>query len=279
MSETEAPAERNWAHWSEPEFVEIDGLRTAYRRRGAGETVLFLHGQHFTRVWLPFYDELANAVDLIVPEHPGYGDTPLPPTLRSFEDYVLHYEAFTRELGLDRVHLVGHGIGGWIAANFAVHHPSRIASLTLMTPRGLRTAAGNGQDPFRLLEHELRAAYFNGREAGFDEYFEQQGGVEDILQRDVEGRAQALVSWNPRYDWRLEHRLKRVSAPTLVLGVDDDRYVPGAVAERYAELIDGAVLRTVPGTAGAPSGHMAHVEQPGEAAAPVLAHVAAHPAR
>ncbi|WP_053382413.1 alpha/beta fold hydrolase [Leucobacter celer] len=276
-TDTQTPAVRDWAHWSEPEFIEIDGLRTAYRRKGDGEPVLFLHGQHFTRVWLPFYEELSRSVDLIVPEHPGYGDTPLPETLRSFEDYVLHYEALTRELGVERVHLVGHAIGGWIAANLAVHHPDRIASLTLLTPKGLRVESGNGINPFRLLEHELRAAYFNGREDGFAEYFEQEGGVEDILQREVEGRAHALVAWNPRYDWRLDHRLRRVTAPTLVLGVDDDRYSPHAVAARYAELIDGAALQRIPGADGAPSGHMVHVERPAETAAAVRAHVAAHP--
>lgn len=282
-TDTQAPAAHeareahDWAHWSEPEFVEIDGLRTAYRRRGDGEPVLFLHGQHFTRVWLPFYEELSKRVDLIVPEHPGYGDTPLPGTLRSFEDYVLHYEAFMRELGVERVHLVGHAIGGWIAANLAVHHPGRVASLTLITPKGLRVEQGNGINPFRLLEHELRAAYFNGREDAFAEYFEQEGGVEDILQREMEGRAHALVAWNPRYDWRLDHRLRRVSAPTLVLGVDEDRYAPDAIAVRYAELVDGAELRRVPGREGAPSGHMVHVEQPGEVAAAVAGHVAAHP--
>lgn len=276
-AQTETKMEPTWEHWNEPEIVEIDGVRTAYRRKGQGEPVLFLHGLHFTRVWLPFYEELSKHADVIVPEHPGFGDSDLPETLRSFEDYVLHYEALMRELGLERVHLVGHALGGWLAANLAVHHPGKIASLTLISPKGLRVESGNGIDPFRLLDDELRDAYFNGRAADFAGLFDQEGHLEDILQRDKEGRAHALVAWHPRYDWRLDHRLGRVDAPTLVLRPEEDRYVPAAVAERYAELIDGATLETVKGRAGAPSGHMMQVEQPGDVAAAIVPHIGAHP--
>ena len=60
-------------YYTEPEMVEVNGLATAYRRKGAGEAVLFLHGAGFTRMWLPMYEQLSQSMDLIAPEHPGFG--------------------------------------------------------------------------------------------------------------------------------------------------------------------------------------------------------------
>src|SRR5207253_2649981 len=130
---TEA-AERNWPYYTEPEWVEVRGLRTALRRKGVGEPVVYLHGAGLTRRWLPLYERLAERVDLLVPEHPGFGDTPSPEWLDGFDDLVLHYDELFDLLGLERVHLVGHSLGGWIAADLAVFYPRRVKSLTLITP-------------------------------------------------------------------------------------------------------------------------------------------------
>ena len=83
-------------HYTEPEFVTVAGVPTAYRRKGAGEPVLFLHGAGATRMWMPFYEECASAVDFIAPEHPGFGETPMPPWLKDFTDVVIHYERTLR---------------------------------------------------------------------------------------------------------------------------------------------------------------------------------------
>ncbi|MET9973368.1 alpha/beta fold hydrolase, partial [Streptomyces sp. NPDC006356] len=90
---------RDWAYWTEPSYVDVDGLRTAYRRAGDGPTTLYLHGAGMTRMWPPFAQQLAQHVDLVVPEHPGFGDTPRPGHFRDFDDYVLHYDALIRRLG------------------------------------------------------------------------------------------------------------------------------------------------------------------------------------
>ncbi|MBN9623994.1 MAG: hypothetical protein J0H06_13785, partial [Actinobacteria bacterium] len=75
---------------------------------------------------------------------------------------------------------------------------------------------------------------------------------------------------------KLDRRLARAGIPTLVLGAEDDRIIPNAVAERYAELIPGAAYATVSGEPGRPTGHAPHVERPAAVAALVAEHVAAH---
>jgi pimeloyl-ACP methyl ester carboxylesterase len=269
--------QRSWAHYTEPSFVEIDGLRTAYRRQGSGERVVYLHGAGLTRMWLPFYAELGARHDLTAPEHPGFGDTPMPADLDDLDDYVLHYDAFFDALGLEPLHLIGHSLGGWTAAELAVFFPRRFKSLTLITPAGVRAGeriAEPGPDPFRLEPEEAVTALLNGRGGEYAEYFVQEGMPEDAVHAYAEATTFARLAWNPRYDHKLDRRLARVGIPTLVLGAEDDRIIPNAVAERYAELIPGAVHATVPGEPGQPTGHVPHLEHPAAVAALVAAHIA-----
>jgi pimeloyl-ACP methyl ester carboxylesterase len=258
------------------ERSEVGRLQVALRRRGAGEPVLYLHGDAFTRQWPAFLQQLSEECAVLAPEHPGYGDSEIDDTIQSFEDLVLHYDALLDTLGQDRVHLVGHALGGWLAANLAVVYPRRFKSLTLMTPMGLRIADAPLIDVFRMTPEETLAALFNGRGEAFADLFVHDGEPEDTIRSLTERATAARLMWNPRYDHRLEHRLQRVVAPTLVLGVQDDRMVPTATAARYAELITDARLETLPGAPGQPSGHAVHVEQPEAVAALVAAHVTAN---
>jgi pimeloyl-ACP methyl ester carboxylesterase len=273
---SETPPARDWAHYTEPSFIDADGLKTAYRRQGSGPTVVYLHGAGMTRIWLPFLQELSNSYDVVAPEHPGFGDTPRPQSLEGFDDLVLHYDALFRALELDRFHLIGHSLGGWIAANLAVFYPERFASLTLITPAGLRLVDVPSIDSFRMTPEETFAALFNGREAQYTDYLEQEGFPEDVVRAAEEGATRTLLTWNPRYDRRLDTRLARVTAPTAVIGADEDRVIPNAMVDRYAELIPGARAVRVPGGPDGPSGHVVHVEQPADVAALVAQHVNAN---
>jgi len=279
ISASAAPPQRTWAHYCEPSFIEVDGLRTAYRRKGVGEQVVYLHGGGLTRLWLPFLEEMAGHHDVIAPEHPGFGDTETPDTLDDMYDFVLHYDGLFNALGVDEAHLVGHSLGGWVAAELAVFYPRRFRSLTLITPAGLRVAdriAVPGVDSFRLEPAEAGETLMNGRGDRYTEFFEQEGFPNDAVQAFTESTTRAKLSWNPRYDRKLDHRLARVTTPTLVLGVEDDRLVTNAVAQRYADLIPGARHVVVAGPDGEASSHLVQLEQPADVAALIAAHVAAN---
>lgn len=271
-----AGSERSWAWWAEPSSVVVGGAETAFRRKGSGAPTVFLHGEGLTRVWLPFLEELSESVDVIAPEHPGFGDSALPDGFDGFDDVVLHYDAFFDALGLDQVHLVGHSLGGWIAAELAVFYPRRFKSVTLITASGLRLRDVPSIDTFRMTPEESLSASFNGREERYRELLVQEGEPEDMVREFEEGLVRARLSWNPRYDHKLDRRLGRVSAPALVVGVEEDRVVPTEMAARFGELIPGARVVTVAGDAGEPTGHLVHVERPAEVARLVSEHVIAN---
>jgi pimeloyl-ACP methyl ester carboxylesterase len=242
--------------YTEPEWIEVGGLRVAYRRKGQGPTTLYLHGAGLTRMWLPLYERLSGSVDLLVSEHPGYGETEMPDWLDGFDDLVIHYDSLLDALELERVHLVGYSLGGWIAAEIAVFHPRRLESLTLVTPIGLRIPGKPVGDVFAMDPETLFMTMFNDP-TNAPQILPDIESLDEIEHQFGEMATLARLAWNPRFDPKLERRLERVSCPTLVVRAEHDRLVPDEMAERYAELIDGARIETVPGT-----GHALVVEQP-----------------
>ena len=253
------PNERTWAFYTEPEIVDVRGAAVATRRKGAGEPVMYLHGAGLTRRWLPFHEHLSQTVDLIAPEHLGFGDTPMPDWLDGFDDLVIHYADFLDALELDTVHLVGHSLGGWIAAELAVFFPDRFCSLQLIAPGGLRGSFLN--DPFRQDGSEALERVFNGHAEDFPEYLEGGDRVEEIIQDYSELTTLARLAWNPRYDPKLERRLPRVTTPTQVILPDEDRIMNATVMAKYASLVPGARLTQIPGDP-IPTSHVPFVQEP-----------------
>jgi len=266
---------RGWKYWTVPDLVTVDGLETAYRRSGPGETVVYLHGAGNTRAWLPFHAALAAGHDVIAPEHPGYGDTGRPPHFDSWEDWILHYDGFFRALGLGRFHLVGNSLGGMLAAKLAITYPERFKSVTLVNPLGLRLPGEPLRNLYRWDENETDEAYFNGRRDRYTDLLVQEGTPDDDVQAYKEATSTALLYWNPRYDRKLDQRLPRVTAPFLSIGVDDDRVIGNAMARRYAELVPNGRYTRVRGRAGEPSSHMVFLEQPEDTAAAIAEHIRA----
>lgn len=272
QTERREPA-RDWPYWTEPEHLTLEDRSVAYRRAGEGPTVLFLHGGGLTRRWLPFHETLAQSVDLVAPEHPGFGDSDLPAHYRTFTDFALHYDEFIRALDLQNVHLVGTSLGGRIAGHLATMYPERFASLTLIVPAGLR-GTGSRPDPFRQTAEQSLELLTNGRADAIAEELAGFEYPENVIQGYREDTTLALLTFTNRYDRELEHRLSRVQAPTLIIDAEDDRVLGPGDAARFAELIPGAERVVIEGPApDAPSSHVLHVEQPATVAAAIVAHV------
>lgn len=275
MTGTEiAFAGRSWKRWTVPEIVDVQGIPTAYRRGGTGEPLVYLHGGGGTREWSPIHRELAKRFDVIAPEHPGFGDTPRGPDQDTWGDYVLHYDAFFRALDLHDFHLVGTSLGSWLAANLAVYYPERFKTLTLLTPMGVLVEDDPFVDIFRMTPEEEAEAMFNGRAERYLADLEQEGGLDDAMQQYAETSTATLLVWSPRHDRKFDTRLGRISIPSLVVGVEDDRLVGTGQAKRYAELLPNSTLVTIKGPEGELSSHGLPMEQPADVAMVVADHVA-----
>ena len=259
------------------EFLELAGGRVHLLRGGTGEPVLFLHAAGGAGAWLPFHSQLAEAgFEVIAPDHPGFGQSDDFPDVEAIDDLVYHYldvlDGLGFGLGSARPHVVGASFGGWVAAELAVHSPQLIGSLTLLSAAGLRLPDHPVADVFLMPPAKLAAALFHDPPPAPA----PPGTAPDldvIIAAYREATSLARFSWVPYLsDPKLERRLGRITAPTLVVAPADDRLIPVAHARRYAQLIGGAEYAEV-----AACGHAMHVERPGEFAALVASFLASHP--
>jgi pimeloyl-ACP methyl ester carboxylesterase len=238
--------------------LDVDGCTVSYQRAGAGPPLLYLHGGFGVTGWMPWMDRLAAAHDLIVPDHPGWGRSPMPSWLDNIHDLAYFYLDFMKALGLERVHVVGHSLGGWIACEIGVRSTARLATLSLIAPAGLRAPGVQKFDIFLATrEATTRAAY---HDPALAERVLAQPLEGDALDVDLQNRfSTARVGWQPRlYDPHLHKWLHRIDVPVLVLWGADDRIVPLAHSAEFTSRIPGARAVVIPNC-----GHVPQVEQLG----------------
>jgi len=111
---------------------------TGYSRSGHGEPLVLLHGLGSSRAaWDAIVPALAERFDVIAVDLPGFGTSALLPagSEPSPAGLAMAVAALLNDLGIDRPHLAGNSLGGWVAMELAKTRPVR--SVTLLSPAGL----------------------------------------------------------------------------------------------------------------------------------------------
>ncbi len=241
-------------------------------RGGDGPPLLLLHGGDAASTWTGLHEGLSGRFDVIAPDHPGMGRSDDFDRFQAVDDLVYHYDDLLDELDLASATVVGVSFGAWLAAELAVFAPARVDQLVLMAPLGLRLPDDPVTDIF-LMHHpqRLAALYHDPTRAPVA----AEGDIDAFVQAYRDMAAIARYAWKPFLsNPKLEGRLRRVRARTLVLAAAEDRVLPRAHAERYAECIEGARLEVVDDV-----GHAMHVERPDGVVDAVTSFLAAEEAR
>ena len=140
-----------------PEQVDaaVKGTPWPIRRQGSGATVLVLHGSTGAASWAGAQEALSAGHTVLLPTHPGFDGTTRPDWLDRISDLAQAYLELIDTQGWGQVHLVGHELGGWLAAEMAVRQPSAVASLSLISSQGLPVAPDAvGLDTFLLTDEQ-----------------------------------------------------------------------------------------------------------------------------
>jgi pimeloyl-ACP methyl ester carboxylesterase len=234
-------------------------------RGGEGAALVYLHGAAGVPGWLPFFEKLAAKHDVVVPEHPGFGNSDNPAWIRNVGDAAMYYLDFLDELGADKVHLVGHSLGGWIAAELAVRNAARLATLSLIAPAGIRVKGVPSGDSFIWSPEELARNLFYDQ--SFAETMLAQVPSEEEADRALTNRFMAAkLGWEPRwFNPALERWLHRIAVPTLVLWGADDKIMPSRYAELWGERVPHAQVDVIP-----QCGHLPLIEKADVTAATIL---------
>ena len=235
-------------------YVEVDGCRTRLRRGGKGEPLLFLHGASGAPAILPFMEKLAERFDVLVPEHPGYGQTAEPEWLENIHDVAYFYLDFLKQLNLRNVTLVGNSMGGWIAMEIAVRDTSRLKSLVLVSPAGIPAPGVHPADIFLMAPEDVVRSLFVDQKLAEARLAQPEDIDVSLKNRHTTAR----LGWEPRlHDPFLPKWLHRIDVPVKVIWGREDRILPVAFAEEFQRLMPKAQIHIVDN-----AGHLPHAEKP-----------------
>ncbi len=243
---------------SEQVDAAVKGTPWPIRRHGNGATVLVLHGSTGAAAWAGTQEALSHTNTVLLPTHPGFDGTTRPDWLDRISDLANAYLELIDTQGWGRVHVVGHELGGWIAAEMAVRQPDTLASLSLISTQGLPVAADAvGIDTFLLTDEQRWLDSIHDPALARDLAAQPRDEAEAIAAiRNLEMAAR--LTWQPRgYDLDLAKWLHRLKMPVQVVWGANDRILPPAHAQAWAEQLPHARVELIDAC-----GHLPQLEQP-----------------
>jgi pimeloyl-ACP methyl ester carboxylesterase len=233
-----------------------------YYEGGEGPALVYLHGAGgIASGDDPLLNALAGSHHVYAPLVPGYGDSEECPEIRDMLDFTLHGWDTVEALGLKDPILVGHSMGGMIAAEMAAVAPNDVSRLALIAPAGLWDDDHPIPDLFSTLPYEMPELLFHDAAAGAammtagrnveDPGFLQQYLVTNARQLGMAGRILFPIP-----ERGLAQRLYRIKAKTVLVWGDSDRLIPPTYAHAFKKQIKAAELVSIP-----EAGHMVIYEQ------------------
>ena len=252
--------------------LEPSGRRIEVVEVGTGRDLLFLHGASGHMPADPLIAALASQYRVVAPLLPGYGQSAGEDDLRDMLDVTLHTLDVLQALKLDEPIVVGHSMGGMIAAEMAAIARTEVARLCLLAPAGLWMDEHPVVDIFTRLPYELPGLLFHDAEAG-QKLLASGGNMDDpeflkqflVMNARRLGMAGKLLF--PIPDRGLGQRLYRITADTLIVWGAEDVLIPPVYGEAFKKAISGAKLVKVSG-----AGHAVGQEKPQAVLEAIKAH-------
>jgi pimeloyl-ACP methyl ester carboxylesterase len=231
-------------------------VRVEVTEYGAGRPFLLLHGGAGPQSVAGFGEMLAAAGSrVIVPVHPGFGATARPEYLHSMRGLALTYTHLLAELDLADVTVIGNSIGGWIAAEMAIHASPRISDVVLVDAGGLQVDGYPAADFFSLTPDQVTdLAYYQPEKFRVD-----VAALPEQAKAVIAGNRAALQAYTGQgmTDPALLGQLSSVRIPVLVVWGAADRIYPPEHGEAFAKAIPGAQLVVLE-----QAGHLPQLEAP-----------------
>lgn len=251
--------------------VSTPHVPVRYLEGGTGPDLVFLHGAGGVTADDPLLAELAKTHHVYAPLIPGYGDSAECHEIREMLDFTLHSWDVIGALGLKDPILVGHSMGGMLAAEMAAVAPNDVSRLALICPAGLWDDAYPIADIFSLMPYQLPEYMFHDVEAGAaimtagrnfkDPEFLQAYLVANARQLGMAGRILFPIP-----ERGLKGRLYRIKANTAIIWGTSDKLISPSYAVGFKEGIQRSEIVSIP-----EAGHMVILEKVAEVAAAIRA--------
>jgi pimeloyl-ACP methyl ester carboxylesterase len=243
--------------------LTLHGSRVNYVEVGSGPPLVFVHGlAGCWQNWLENIPYFARSHRVIALDLAGFGESELPQEDISIPGYGRFVDAFLGEIGVERTVLVGNSMGGFIAAETAISHPSRVEQLVLVDAAGGPTLhewhGRNGAWVSRAarLFQPIAAASLARRKS-----LVRRPGLRKMMLYKIATHPDRLApelcyevasgGGKPGFfdalqalmEYDFSERIPEIACPTLIVWGRDDEIVPVADAFEYEALIPN--VRTV----------------------------------
>jgi pimeloyl-ACP methyl ester carboxylesterase len=279
------------------EQVVVHGYRRAFRRCGSGPVLLLLHGiGDSSEAWAPLMPALGEHFTVVAPDLLGHGSSDKPRADYSVAAYANGVRDLMDVLGIERATVVGHSLGGGVAAQACYQYPHRFERLVLVSTGGVAREVAL---PLRLLsapyaeltlpvtrlpgarlvarglaEVAKRTPLAIGRDA--DELLRVFDGLPSgPARRSFTRTLRSVVDWRGQLVTMLDRSYLAADMPTLLVWGDRDGVIPMAHGEAAHAAMPASRLEVFPG-----AGHFPHHADPDRFVALLRAFVAeTEPAR
>ena len=249
------------------QYRVVHGYRRAFRMMGEGPALLLIHGiGDSSATWTEVMPELAKHYTVIAPDLLGHGASDWPRADYGIGAYACGMRDLLAVLGIDKVSIAGHSLGGGVAMQFAYQFPGRAERLILVAAGGvgrgvhpmLRAAATPGSEivlkaatlpPVRIVSKLGARALQKVGLLSFEDDLEYLLNCYDHLGDPAARRAflrtlRAVVDFRGQVVTMLDRCYLQDGIPTMLIWGDTDEIVPWKHAQRAASAMHGAVSRS-----------------------------------
>jgi pimeloyl-ACP methyl ester carboxylesterase len=237
------------------EVLTVDGVKTVIHTAGKGDPVVFFHGAG-TADGFDAVSAWTDRFRVIVPYHPGFGESGDDPTFTDFHDYVMHYLELFDLLKLKTFRLVGLSLGGNFAARFAMEHGHRVEKLVLIAPYGMIDPKNPATDLIPVPGDKVLGLLVSDINVLL-KLLPAEPDIDFIGDRYREAGTFARLVWEHPYDAKFVRYLHRIKSPTLIVWGDEDKVVPVAQTKAWKKAIPHAEIKTFK-----KAGHLVYLDKP-----------------
>ena len=117
----------------ESHYADVEGSRMHYVEEGAGDPILFLHGNPTSSyLWRNIIPHLSGQGRCIAPDLVGFGKSDKPDIGYRFFDHVSYVDGFIERLGLENITFVIHDWGSALGFHYAMRHEDNVKGLAFI---------------------------------------------------------------------------------------------------------------------------------------------------
>jgi pimeloyl-ACP methyl ester carboxylesterase len=249
-------------------YADLSDVRCYYELLGSGDPVMLVSGLGATHeLWDCVANELSQSFSLVLHDNRGIGRSVHKRTPQALADFAVDIVELMDHLQLERAHVIGLSLGGIIAQQLAVDHPSRVDRLVLVSCANrfgpyLREVARLLGQALRHFPPEVyrRTMELMGTAPKF--FDDHEGEIESKIKETVaQGISRRAIGRQLRClahsDVIRDEKDYRIETPTLVIAGDRDMLIPACYARKMAEAIPGSEFLLV-----RECGHNPFVERP-----------------